>query len=78
MDEQCEAIGRDPGRIVRSVQLPVSYDDPASTRETLGQLVGVGFSHLVLNLVAPYPNQVARWVAEELIMPTRGHLDHGR
>jgi hypothetical protein len=78
LDEQCEAIGRDPGRIVCSVQLPVSYDDPASTRETLGQLVGAGFSHLVLNLAAPYPNHVARWVADELIIPTRGHLDHAQ
>jgi hypothetical protein len=56
----------------------VSYDDPASTREILGQLVGTGFSHLVLNLAGPYPNQAARWVADELIIPTRGHLDHGR
>ena len=70
LDEQCEAIGRDPGLIVRSVQLPVSYEDPTSTRETLRQLVGAGFSHLVLNLPAPYPNDVARWVADELIIPT--------
>ena len=73
LDEQCEAIGRDPGLIVRSVQLPVSYEDPTSTRETLRQLVGAGFSHLVLNLPAPYPNDVARWVADELIIPTLGH-----
>jgi hypothetical protein len=32
----------------------------------------------VLNLPAPYPNDVARWVADELIIPTLGHLDHGR
>jgi alkanesulfonate monooxygenase SsuD/methylene tetrahydromethanopterin reductase-like flavin-dependent oxidoreductase (luciferase family) len=78
LDEQCEAIGRDPGSIVRSVQLPVSYEEPTSTRETLGQLVGAGFSHLVLNLPAPYPNHVARWVADELIIPTLGELDHRR
>ena len=78
LDQQCEEIGRDPASIVRSVQLPVSYEDPASTRETLGQVVGAGFSHLVLNLPAPYPNDVARWVADELIVPTLGDLDHRR
>jgi alkanesulfonate monooxygenase SsuD/methylene tetrahydromethanopterin reductase-like flavin-dependent oxidoreductase (luciferase family) len=75
LDEQCKAIGRDPGQIVRSVQLPVSYEDPASTRETLAQLIGAGFSHLVINPPAPYPNEVARWVADELIIPTLSHLD---
>lgn len=80
--EACTLIRRmwteEVGLIVRSVQLPVSYEDPASTREPLGQLAGAGFSHLVLNLAAPYPNDVARWVADELIIPTLDHLDHGR
>jgi alkanesulfonate monooxygenase SsuD/methylene tetrahydromethanopterin reductase-like flavin-dependent oxidoreductase (luciferase family) len=78
LDEQCEAVGRDPALIVRSVQLPISYEDPASTRETLGQLVGAGFSHVVINPPAPYPNEVARWVADELIIPTLRSLDRGR
>lgn len=29
-------------------------------------------------LATPYPNHVARWVADELIIPTRGHLDHAQ
>jgi alkanesulfonate monooxygenase SsuD/methylene tetrahydromethanopterin reductase-like flavin-dependent oxidoreductase (luciferase family) len=78
LDEQCETIGRDPGSITRSVQLLVPYDHPASTRKTLGQLVGAGFSHVVLNPPPPYPDHVARWVADELIIPTLGDLDHGR
>jgi alkanesulfonate monooxygenase SsuD/methylene tetrahydromethanopterin reductase-like flavin-dependent oxidoreductase (luciferase family) len=75
LDEQCEMIGRDPGLIVRSVQLPVSYEDPASTREMLLPLVG---AHFVLNLPAPYPNEVARWVADELVTPTVDHVGRGR
>jgi alkanesulfonate monooxygenase SsuD/methylene tetrahydromethanopterin reductase-like flavin-dependent oxidoreductase (luciferase family) len=79
LNEQCEEIGRDPRRIVRSVQLPLfSYDDPASARETLSQLASAGFSHFVLNPPAPYPDKVARWIADELIIPTLAHLDHGR
>jgi alkanesulfonate monooxygenase SsuD/methylene tetrahydromethanopterin reductase-like flavin-dependent oxidoreductase (luciferase family) len=78
LDEQCEAIGRDPGLIVRSVQLPISYENSASTRETLGELVGAGFSHLVINPPAPYPDHVARWVADELIIPTLANLAQAR
>jgi hypothetical protein len=29
----------------------------------------------VINPPAPYPNEVARWVADELIIPTLSHLD---
>ena len=70
LDEHCVAIGRDPAQITRSVQTVVSYDDPARTRESLRQLIDAGFTHLVLNLPAPYPRDVARWVTDELIAPT--------
>jgi alkanesulfonate monooxygenase SsuD/methylene tetrahydromethanopterin reductase-like flavin-dependent oxidoreductase (luciferase family) len=73
LDEQCAAIARDPREITRSVQTAISYDDPARTRESLRQLIDAGFTHLVLTLPAPYPNDVARWVADELITPTLGH-----
>jgi alkanesulfonate monooxygenase SsuD/methylene tetrahydromethanopterin reductase-like flavin-dependent oxidoreductase (luciferase family) len=74
LDEQCAAIGRDPARVVRSVQLLVD-GDTAATRETLVGLVHAGFSHLVLNLRAPYPEHAARWVADELIVPTQRLLE---
>jgi len=75
LDEQCAAIGRDPGAIRRSVQIPLSYEDPGQTRASLRQLVDAGFSHLVLNPPAPYPDDVVRWVTDELISPT---LEHAR
>jgi alkanesulfonate monooxygenase SsuD/methylene tetrahydromethanopterin reductase-like flavin-dependent oxidoreductase (luciferase family) len=78
LDEQCAAVGRDRSLIRRSVQLPITYDDVASTRDTLRALIGAGFSHLVLNLEAPYPNRVAQWVADELIAPTFRDLGRGR
>jgi alkanesulfonate monooxygenase SsuD/methylene tetrahydromethanopterin reductase-like flavin-dependent oxidoreductase (luciferase family) len=74
LDGQCAAIGRDPATITRSVQAAISYEDPARTRDGLRQLIDAGFSHVVLNLPAPYPSEVARWVAEELIVP----LGHAR
>jgi len=67
LDGICAEIGRDPASIIRSIPLPVSYDDPASTRDTIAQFLGAGFRHIILSLPAPYPENVARWVADELI-----------
>jgi alkanesulfonate monooxygenase SsuD/methylene tetrahydromethanopterin reductase-like flavin-dependent oxidoreductase (luciferase family) len=73
LDEYCAAIGRDPREITRSVQTVVSYDHPARIRESLRQLIDAGSTHLVLNPPAPYPNDLARWVTDELIKPTLAH-----
>jgi alkanesulfonate monooxygenase SsuD/methylene tetrahydromethanopterin reductase-like flavin-dependent oxidoreductase (luciferase family) len=73
LDEYCAALGRDPREITRSVQMAISYEDPARTRESLRQLIDAGFTHVVLNPPAPYPSGVARWMADELIRPTLAH-----
>ena len=67
LDRYCAEIGRDPASITRSIHLPVSYDQPGSTRIAIGQAVDAGFRHIVLGLPAPYPTGVARWVTDELI-----------
>ena len=67
LDRFCAEIGRDPGAITRSLVLPVSYDDPGPTRDTITKAAAAGFGHLVLSLPAPYPEHVAQWVASELI-----------
>jgi alkanesulfonate monooxygenase SsuD/methylene tetrahydromethanopterin reductase-like flavin-dependent oxidoreductase (luciferase family) len=67
LDRYCAEIGRDPGTIVRSIHLPVSYDQPAATRAAIGEALDAGFRHVVLGLPAPYPAGVARWVVEELV-----------
>ena len=67
LDRYCTEIGRDPASVTRSLVLPVSYDDPASTRDTASRAVAAGFGHFVLSLPAPYPAGVARWTAEEII-----------
>jgi alkanesulfonate monooxygenase SsuD/methylene tetrahydromethanopterin reductase-like flavin-dependent oxidoreductase (luciferase family) len=67
LDRYCTEIGRDPAAITRSIHLPVSYDQPGRTRDAIGQAMEAGIQHLVLGLSAPYPEQVARWVADELI-----------
>ena len=68
LDRYCAEIGRDPASITRSIHLPVSYDQPGSTRDAIGEAIDAGFRHIVLGLPAPYPAGVARWVADELIV----------
>lgn len=70
LDRCCAEIGRDPAAITRSTNVPVSYDDPAATCSGVRAAVGAGFTHLVLSLPAPYPNDVARWVADRIIIPS--------
>ncbi|MFL6124139.1 LLM class flavin-dependent oxidoreductase [Actinophytocola sp.] len=70
LDGFCAEIGRDPASIDRSIVLPVAYDRPDDTRTAIGAAVDAGFTHLVLSLPAPYPEHVARWVADEFISPS--------
>ncbi len=71
LDRYCAEIGRDPASITRSVHLSVSYDDPGTTRDTVKKAVDAGFGHVVLGLGSPYPAGVARWVADEIVVPSR-------
>ncbi len=67
LDRYCTDIGRDPESITRSMVLSVSYDEADATRAAIAEALGGGFTHIVLNLPSPYPPNVARWVADELI-----------
>lgn len=67
LDRYCAEIGRDPASITRSIHLPVSYEDPATTRDAIAKATSAGFQHVVLSLPAPYPVGVAQWVTDELI-----------
>jgi len=67
LDRFCAETGRDPASITRSMALHVSYEDPGKTRAAITEAVDAGFGHIVLGLAAPYPENVARWVADELI-----------
>ncbi|MFD5537125.1 LLM class flavin-dependent oxidoreductase [Streptomyces sp. NPDC127079] len=71
LDAHCADLGRDPAQIARSVQVLVSYDDPATTRATVTALIRAGMNHIVLSLPRPCPQGVARRLAEEVIAPVR-------
>jgi probable F420-dependent oxidoreductase len=76
LDEMCAEIGRDPGEIRRSVQLPAG-GDPAELVERLHRFYEAGFSELVLMLsggsmtTAPDLVRVAEMVAEKVLPETR-------
>jgi alkanesulfonate monooxygenase SsuD/methylene tetrahydromethanopterin reductase-like flavin-dependent oxidoreductase (luciferase family) len=67
LDRFCAEIGRDPASITRSIVLAVSYDHAGETRDAIDEAIHAGFRHIVLGLPAPYPENVAAWVASELI-----------
>ena len=70
LDRYCAEIGRDPASITRSIYLPVSYDQPGNTRDAIGEAIDAGIRHIILGLPAPYPADVAQWIAAELITPS--------
>lgn len=70
LDRFCAEIGRDPAAITRSLVLPVGYTQPGPTRTAIAQALAAGFRHIILSLPSPYPANVARWVADEIISPS--------
>lgn len=67
LDRLCAEIGRDPSSITRSIHLGVSYDQPVSTQCAITQAIDAGFRHIVLGLPAPYPENVAHWIAGQFL-----------
>jgi len=74
LDQHCAAIGRDPRDVIRSVQLILQADDPAAARQTVADVIAAGFSHMVLAVRPPLPDNIARWLASEIIAPVREGL----
>jgi alkanesulfonate monooxygenase SsuD/methylene tetrahydromethanopterin reductase-like flavin-dependent oxidoreductase (luciferase family) len=74
LDQYCAAVGRDPATVIRSVQVILQADDAAGGRDTVSRLIGAGFSHIVLAVRAPAPDNIARWLADEIITPVRERL----
>jgi alkanesulfonate monooxygenase SsuD/methylene tetrahydromethanopterin reductase-like flavin-dependent oxidoreductase (luciferase family) len=69
LDRHCADIGRDPATITRSVQIVTGADDPAAVRATVTGLINAGFGHIVFGVRPPAPDNVPRWLADEIIAP---------
>jgi F420-dependent oxidoreductase-like protein len=76
LDELCQAIGRDPSQIRRSVQLPAG-DDPAALVDRLARHHEAGFTELLVMLsggampTAGDPVRAAALVAEKVLPELR-------
>ncbi len=70
LDRLCAEIGRDPELITRSIYLRVSYEQADATREAIARAIDASFQHIVLGLPTPYPDDVAHWIAVELVNPS--------
>lgn len=67
LDRLCAEIDRDPASITRSIHLRISYEQVDETRSAIARAIDAGFQHIVLGLPAPYPDDVAHWIAGELV-----------
>ncbi len=65
----CEAIGRDPSTIARSIQSMINYNNIGETRAAIRPYIAQGASHIVLNLRAPYPENIVHRLAAEIVEP---------
>ncbi|HSR82552.1 MAG TPA: LLM class flavin-dependent oxidoreductase [Streptosporangiaceae bacterium] len=74
LDKECAAIGRDPAQIVRSTQVIFSGDDAAAARSIVADVIAVGFTCIVMAVRPPAPDNVPRWLADEVIAPIRDRL----
>src|SRR2546421_5747688 len=77
LDGHCAAIGRDPATIERSVQVRVDPADLGAVRATLRSFIAAGATHLILNLVAPYPDSIVQRLADEVAAPLRAEHEGG-
>ena len=69
LDRHCKAIGRDPADVVRSTQVMFPGDDSAAARSVVADVIAAGFSHVVMAVRPPAPDNIARWLAREIIAP---------
>ena len=67
--QHCAAIGRDPKTIERSIQIRVNYKNISETLDGIRPYIPEGATHIVLNLTAPYPENIVHRLAEEVAEP---------
>jgi len=74
LDGHCAAIGRDPAAITRSVQARIDPANLGATRDGLRGYIEAGAAHLVFIMPPPYPDGLARRVADEVAEPLRAEF----
>lgn len=67
--ERCAAAGRDPGEIIRQVQILVRLDDAETARAQVKGYIEAGVTNIVLAPVPPYSHPPVAWLAREVSEP---------
>ncbi len=75
LDGHCAAIGRDPRTIERSIQIVVNYNNPAETLNEIKPYIEAGATHIILNLRAPYPENIVHRLAGEIVAPLKREFE---
>lgn len=71
----CEEIGRDPAEIERSIQERMNYGDLGASIERMRPYIQEGATHIILNLTAPYPENIVHRLAEEVVAPLQAEFE---
>ncbi len=75
LDNHCAAIGRDPKTIERSIQMLINFSNPAETLNEIKPYIEAGATHIILNLRAPYPENIVQRLAEEIVTPLKREFE---
>jgi len=49
----------------------VNYDNPSETSDGIRPFIEEGATHIILNLTAPYPENIVHRLAEEIVAPLK-------
>jgi F420-dependent oxidoreductase-like protein len=71
LNQHCSEVGRNPAEIERSIQSAINYNNIGETCDALRPYIEAGATHIILNLRAPYPENIAHSLAEEVIAPLK-------
>ncbi|GAA2026372.1 LLM class flavin-dependent oxidoreductase [Catenulispora yoronensis] len=69
LDRLCEAAGRDPSDVTRSVQVIVADDGVAQARAAIAELTAVGVRHVVVGSRRQYRPDGMTWLLREVVQP---------
>jgi F420-dependent oxidoreductase-like protein len=75
LNEHCAAIGRDPKTIERSIQTRMNYNNLSEAVGTMRPYIEAGATHLILNLTAPYPENIVHRLADEVVAPLQAEFE---
>ncbi len=75
LEGHCADVGRDPSTIERSIQERVNYANLAETIANIKPYIEASATHIILNLAAPYPENIVHRLAEEIVAPLQAEFE---